>query len=39
MEEAAVRLNGIMQKHPADDDLVEVEASNKFDLIELRVVF
>jgi hypothetical protein len=39
MEETVARMNGIMQKHPADDDLVEVEASKKFDLIELKVVF
>jgi len=39
MEETVAGLNGIMQKHPADDDLVEVEASKKYDLIELKVVF
>jgi hypothetical protein len=39
VEGTVARLNGVMQKHPADDDLVEVEASKKFDLIELKVVF
>jgi hypothetical protein len=39
MEETVARLSGIMQKHLADDDLVEVEASKKFDLIELKIVF
>jgi len=39
MEKTVAGLNGIMQKHSADDDFVEVEASKKFDLIELKVVF
>ena len=39
MEETVARMNGIMQKYPAGDDLVEVEARKKFDLIELKVVF
>jgi hypothetical protein len=38
MDESIARLNGITQKHP-DDDLFEVEASKKFDLIELKFVF
>jgi hypothetical protein len=39
MEETVAGLSGTMQKHPADDDLVEVEESKRFDLIELKVVF
>jgi hypothetical protein len=39
MEENVARLNGIVQKHPANDDLVEVDTSNKFDLIEMKFVF
>jgi len=39
MEETVARINGIMQENPADDDLIKVEASKKFHLIELKVVF